>query len=439
MAADATAGSWQLSSSIHGVTEVFLAVVDALRVWLFTFLSARYTVELRPASMSLSESASPLAKLVLDRRTVQLAPFYRSPEITWRRVGVVHLAAGSCLGLTPSEVQAAARATVPFQRTHSWPFESAAAEPLLRAAEQLVARAVRELPYVGTSAASWAAASAGSGCARPNDDSNEYEIAAYQFCCRDTARPGCGAYGVVHADNVHAADALRDFVPHSQTAPLQRRQGEQNADVRGESAGGGGAHDQSAECDEVGARRRRRQQRDALLCEHVDSGRTEPSRVESDWRREQRDEVLSEVLSGRVHARRGFNVWILLEDVGHDAPLAFAELSERGHSHDGEIGGRGSREVAGKEEDPCGEGALRRGVYELHRDHRAAEERCGTRLLKRSAHDHVTFRAQPAMQPGDAYLFETWGPRAAYHAGVEREPCRHGARRRSVEVRVLCA
>mmetsp|Transcript_80287 Transcript_80287/g.159587 ORF Transcript_80287/g.159587 Transcript_80287/m.159587 type:complete len:115 (+) Transcript_80287:1332-1676(+) len=64
----------------------------------------------------------------------------------------------------------------------------------------------------------------------------------------------------------------------------------------------------------------------------------------------------------------------------------------------------------------------------------------GTRNLKREMRAHMCVRAaHPAMRPGDAYIFETWGPRAAYHACAMRtrppKGRRHG-RRRSAEVRV---
>ena len=135
-----------------------------------------------------------------------------------------------------------------------------------------------------------------------------------------------------------------------------------------------------------------------------------------------RDEALCAMVQGTHSAERGFNIWILLDDDADGAanfPLVFADLSAH---YDLLPQARDAPTTA----DPGPDG-----VYEC-----VTAGLAGTRHLKGHAHSHATYRAQPAMVPGDAYIFETWGPHAAYHAGATRVPCPPTARRRSVEVRL---
>jgi len=132
-----------------------------------------------------------------------------------------------------------------------------------------------------------------------------------------------------------------------------------------------------------------------------------------------RDETLCAVVQGAHALVRGFNVWILLEDDGVDYPLLFADLEP---FYAKWPRSRGAPTAA----DPGPDG-----VYEC-----ASEGVAGTRRLKPSVHEHAQYRTAPAMLPGDAFIFETWGPHAAYHAGASRVPLPGVARRRSVEVRV---
>ena len=322
---------------------LFSAAVELLRVlfdYLFDYLYSHiYIIEFSSTDESVAGAASPLERLCPDKLHVRLGPLYRTAELTWQRLGVVYLHAGSKLGLAPLELRAAELSATNSMASglcgkHSWPFPSDAHEPLLRAAEQLVARVVSEMPCVAR-------------------DSAGGEFIAYQLAHRDTARPGNGAFGIVHADNVYAEDAIKDFAPELYSAM--------------------NCADRAAELKErIGV----------CSC--------------------RRDEVLLEVAHGQKRMIRGFNLWLLLEDDGRDVPLCFADLS----SYRGQV----------------------------------TDCTCGTRTLKREAHANITYRAQAdSMRPGDAYLFETWGPKAAYHAGVERAHKRRTgqrARRRSVEVRV---
>ena len=60
----------------------------------------------------------------------------------------------------------------------------------------------------------------------------------------------------------------------------------------------------------------------------------------------------------------------------------------------------------------------------------------GTRSLKEQTRADTVYRAHHAMQRGDAYVFETWGPRAAWHVGATRTSPPPGSYRTSIEVRV---
>ena len=108
-------------------------------------------------------------------------------------------------------------------------------------------------------------------------DSGGGEFIAYQLAHRDTARPGNGAFGIVHADNVYAEDAIKDFAPELYSAM--------------------NCADRAAELKErIGV----------CSC--------------------RRDEVLLEVANGSKRMIRGFNLWLLLRTMGAMCPR-FADLS----------------------------------------------------------------------------------------------------------------
>merc|ERR1712232_1435747 len=134
----------------------------------------------------------------------------------------------------------------------------------------------------------------------------------------------------------------------------------------------------------------------------------------------ERDQILMDVGAGRLKLLRGFNVWILLEDEGYDHPLVFADLTDH------------FRYCPGSESSmltkPCEPTA--ESVYNVR-------ENGGTRTLKANTYSRTAYRAQHRTRPGDAYIFETWGPRAAWHAGCSRHRCSTTGRRRSVEVRTV--
>ena len=352
---------------------------EALDYLVEHLIGAQYTIEI-PSADSAPGASSLLARLCPDTLHVRLAPMYFSADLNWRRLGVVPLRASSAgpnVGLTPSELRAAKGAAVHSAAIgvcgkHGWPFPSEAYNPLLRAAEDVVARVMSEMPCVAQHATS------------DEGTRTTAECVAYQFAVRDTARPGNGAFSTVHADNVYCDDALRDFTPELHRAM---------------NSGLGGVAQLEHKLQEGGG-----------SCSH-------------------RDVTLLQVARGTKRMVRSFNLWILIEDAGRDAPLCFAELGARWQDD-------GQKWEA--TDGPCAHETAMANVASA----RAYDvsSTCGTRTLKREVLSRVTYRAcSGSMQPGDAYIFETWGPTAAYHAGVERAHRRRfgpRARRLSVEVRV---
>ena len=137
-----------------------------------------------------------------------------------------------------------------------------------------------------------------------------------------------------------------------------------------------------------------------------------------------RDALLLDVGHGARTVSGGVNVWFLLEDSDESSPLAFVDLSH----HLQHFPERASGRLATPAE------PAEAAVYTCHGS--GGSILGGTRNLKLDALPLSTFRAHEGMRPGDAYVFATWGPKAAFHAGATRTPLPKGARRRSVEIRV---
>ena len=189
----------------------------------------------------------------------RLEPLHASARDNWTRLGVVHVSSAA----SSAELRSMDRIEV--HRGDAWPFSprEGAAE-LLALGEHVARQAVSQVSAVGLDR-----------CA----------IATYQYKGRDTWTGALPTYPVVHADNVSATDAVRDFAPtlHELLSTSQTMS----------TAGKGDAGRQ-----EVGSAV---MPRDTLIC---------------DW------------VSGRRRPLLGLNVWLLLQDDGDDYPLVFAELSE---------------------------------------------------------------------------------------------------------------
>lgn len=155
------------------------------------------------------------------------------------------------------------------QRGDAWPFSpgDGLAEQLLALAEGIARQALGDV------------------------DTTELEqrpVAAYQYQWRDTSAGSLPTLPTVHADNVGALDALRDFAPALH-------------DVAAWSAAARAGTTYAAQRAVSEAPLAAATPRDALIC---------------GW------------ASGSRIPLLGLNVWLLLEDRGRDYPLVFAELSE---------------------------------------------------------------------------------------------------------------
>lgn len=240
------------SSAILACTSAWLGLqLCALRR--FFQPKASFAVELGVSTEADSASAA-LAAITSNVVHVRLVAL---PLQCWSRCHCDFVAAGGSNGCTDAELKAldqmwqacAAQGAALLGSglsTESWPFRETA-EVLLGVAERLALVVLRRN------------ASRLLTCA-------DMECAAYQYAFRHVER-GRGGLSTVHADNVEACDAMRDFAP-------------------------------------------------ALLGSIVLAGDGTAAR----------DRLLSDVTAGRRSFVRGVNVWILLEDDGCNFPLAFADV-----------------------------------------------------------------------------------------------------------------
>jgi len=243
------------------------------------------------------------------QEVVTLEPLHASPAANWRALGVVHLP--SAVGR--SEFHAIDQSRCPTDMitkamtpaSGAWPTFDASAAVLLATAERLVRQLISE-PYVSVDAGVWQAphlqsrqhSSAGGHC---GSAPGVMQVCAYHYAYRDTL-PTSGAtmhtVPVMHADNVFDRDAMRDFAPvlHDMVLAIEAVRDTYGTDEAsatiGSLFGGGGSSTCSMGSDSV-----RNMGRDSV-----------------------RDTALCAVARGEKAMVRGFNVWILLEDDGRDAP-----------------------------------------------------------------------------------------------------------------------